>query len=123
MTLVLVPWRNPAEFLFVAESFLSGTETGLKLCLRRFQIWDKKVDRLPVGVEVSIHIIEALLLSNDEQQRHGSKLASGQALTRFINVAGDLGEKCFGSQRLTEAADRLGVPRWLVQLRNYSAHR
>jgi len=113
------PWSSSSEFVLVADWLCGGQSQQWRKALATLDMWSRRVHRMPTGVEVTSPLIRAQIVSEEDEMSH---LARCAAILRFLNVVAALAEKKLGLATMTEAAEALGVPSWVVSLRHAVAH-
>ncbi|XP_028165223.1 uncharacterized protein LOC114356316 [Ostrinia furnacalis] len=118
----VVPWFNSKEWLDVYENvYISKNKTEAHNLLL---IWKARCPSLPSGIESTLTLLEVLIQDENNVSTMGSdqllRLAYSSAIMRFVNHMLDT-ETAKGSS-LYQAANRLGVPDWIIDLRHDTAH-
>ena len=110
--MVVTPWYGQAEWERVRGLVLERDSRAVEL----MSVWRCRVSRLPAGVETSLALLEALC--------HGphTALSLGTAVIRFLNHVSHLGMNTWGLTKLHEAAEKMSVPEWVVQVRHEATH-
>ncbi|XP_010271772.1 PREDICTED: uncharacterized protein LOC104607775 isoform X2 [Nelumbo nucifera] len=125
----LVPWLNWDEWNFVRESLFSSSPDSVAAALRRISAWRSR-GCLPIVVEVTASIVEIQqkdpffrgsmddALDSDEMQA----MLYCMAIMRLVN---GLIEKTRKKTEVSigEAADAIGIPRMLIDIRHEGSHR
>lgn len=84
--------------------------------VERMLVWRSRVSRLPAGVETSLALLQALSITPL------TPLSLGTAVNRFLNHVSHLAMNTWGLTKLHEAAERMSVPEWIVQVRHETTH-
>lgn len=119
----VVPWYDSEEWQQVYADIsdpTSSKEDALKLLL----VWKARSPSLPSGIESTLSLLQVFvedantsqIASNDQLLR----LAYSSAIMRFVNHM--LDSETVKGTSLYQAAKRLGVPDWIVELRHDTAH-
>ncbi|ODM92780.1 Ribosomal biogenesis protein LAS1L [Orchesella cincta] len=129
---IIVPWASRAEWEVVCQQF---HEEKYNEVITRIGIWQRRVPTLPVGVEASLFLLEALVY--DEKFSNPIISAKGfytedqarslyaLAIIRYMNHASQLATQTLGetsSRPARELAAIVDAPEWLVSLRNEVSH-
>ncbi|KAJ8718437.1 hypothetical protein PYW08_002674 [Mythimna loreyi] len=119
----IVPWYNSEEWHRVYEDISnpsSSKEDALKLLL----VWKARSPSLPSGIESTLSLLQVYVedasASQDATNDQLLRLAYSSAIMRFVNHMLDT-ETVKGTS-LYQAAKRLDVPDWIVDLRHDTAH-
>ena len=119
----VVPWYDSEEWQQVYED-ISNRTSSKEDALRLLLVWKARSPSLPSGIESTLSLLQVFIedaktsqiASNDQLLR----LAYSSAIMRFVNHMLDT-ETVKGTS-LYQAAKRLGVPDWIVDLRHDTAH-
>ncbi|CAL8108929.1 unnamed protein product [Orchesella dallaii] len=129
---IIVPWASRAEWEAACCQF---HEESYNEVVTRIGIWQKRVPTLPVGVEASLFLLEALMY--DEKFLNPAISAKGfytedqsrslysLAIIRYMNHVSQLATQTLGetsSRPARELAAIVDAPEWLVSLRNEVSH-
>eukprot|EP00088_Acartia_fossae_P027383 TRINITY_DN2813_c0_g1_i4.p1 TRINITY_DN2813_c0_g1~~TRINITY_DN2813_c0_g1_i4.p1 ORF type:complete len:536 (-),score=85.07 TRINITY_DN2813_c0_g1_i4:41-1621(-) len=107
----VTPWSHPDEWNHVRELVLNRDREALQY----FQVWRSRSVRLPVGIEITAALLEA---SSD----FTNSLSLSMGINRFINHVSHLGMNIYGFSKLYSAAEALGIPEWIVDVRHDATH-
>jgi len=110
--MMLTPWYSSEEWEEVRDLVVERDRRAVDM----MEVWRCRVVRLPAGVETSLALLSAL------SQTPHTPLSLGTAVNRFLNHVGHLGMNTWGLSKLHEAAEKLSVPEWLVQVRHETTH-
>ncbi|TRY73422.1 hypothetical protein TCAL_14657 [Tigriopus californicus] len=113
-SLQITPWISDHEWMSVAESLLSLKSAHWSWALRVIQRWSKAVERLPMGVEMTLYVSEAA--------QSVLTLSMGGALNRVLNVLSQWADRRLGLTHYHDMARVLGLPVWIVDLRHETTH-
>ena len=105
-------WYNWEEWERVRD-LVAGRDAR---ALDMMAVWRSRVARLPAGVETTLALLQA------DTARPHSPLSLGTAVNRFLNHISHLGMNTWGLTKLHEAAEKVGVPEWVVQVRHETTH-
>ncbi|CAI9263916.1 unnamed protein product [Lactuca saligna] len=126
----LVPWISWDDWSFVRESLFSSSPASIDLALRRISAWRSR-GCLPIIIEVTASIVE--IQQKDSYFRDGlpeSDLLADDMLTMLycmtmIRLVNGIVEKTRKKNEVSigEAADVIGIPRMLIDIRHECSHR
>ncbi|KAI3723751.1 hypothetical protein L2E82_35508 [Cichorium intybus] len=126
----LVPWISWEDWSFVRESLFSSSPASIDLALRRISAWRSR-GCLPVIIEVTASIVE--IQQKDSYFRKDlseSDLLADDMLTMLycmtiIRLVNGIVEKTRKKNEVSigEAADVIGIPRMLIDIRHECSHR
>ena len=105
-------WYNSQEWERVRALVVERDRRAVEM----MKVWRSRVARLPAGVETTLSLLEA------DIARPHSPLSLGTAVSRFLNHISHLGMNTWGLTKLHEAAEKVGVPEWVVQVRHETTH-
>ncbi|XP_044760407.1 uncharacterized protein LOC123317861 [Coccinella septempunctata] len=116
---VLMPWFNLAEWKSIKDLIYSGDLESQQLAVDRMKIWKLRTSLIPVGIDGTLELLEALLaeknnLNDDELVRIYSL-----SLLRFLNICAGNNDK---QGTFYKTAEKNGLPLWLITLRHDIAH-
>lgn len=126
----LVPWLSWDEWNFVRESLFSSSPNSVASALRRISAWRSR-GCLPVVIEVTASIIEiqqrdsffrADLTNDDSQSEEMLAMLYCMAIIRLVNCVVEKTRKR-KEVSVAEAADEIGMPRMLIDIRHEGSHR
>ncbi|XP_075979896.1 uncharacterized protein LOC142979030 [Anticarsia gemmatalis] len=119
----VVPWYNSEEWLSVYNE-ISNTSGNKEHALNTILIWKSRCPSLPSGIESTLSLLQVHIkdIQNVENPADDQllRLAYSSAIMRFVNHMLDT-ETVKGTS-LYQAAKKLGVPDWIVDLRHDTAH-
>lgn len=119
----VVPWYNSAEWHSVYEQLYSD-KSNKGAVLKQLLIWKARSPSLPSGIESTLTLLQVYIQhqnsSSDMTSEQILRLAYSSAIMRFVNHMLDT-ETAKGSS-LYRAANNLGVPDWIIDLRHETAH-
>ncbi|GFP81544.1 protein las1 [Phtheirospermum japonicum] len=126
----LVPWISWDEWKFVRESLFSSSPDSVASALRRISTWRSR-GCTPVSVEVTASIVE--IQQKDPYFRNDLNDSSSQseemlamlycmAIMRLVNGVVEKTRKK-NEISIGEAADAIGIPRMLIDIRHEGSHR
>ncbi len=113
----VVPWISDPEFVSVARMVVGKRD--LRRAEDLLRNWSVRVDRLPTGAEVTLHLLAA---TNAASGSTDSALVLSGAVTRFVNLLAQMAERRYGFCKLYEVAAAFHWPEWVVQVRNDLSH-
>jgi len=105
------PWFNGEEWEHVRDLVLNRDLRALRF----LKVWESRSARLAAGVETTICLLQA-------STQMSSSLSLSMAINRFLNHISHIGMNVFGVTKLHQAAERLKVPSWIVDIRHDSTH-
>ncbi|OVA18525.1 Las1-like [Macleaya cordata] len=126
----LVPWLSWNEWNFVRESLFSSSADSIAAALKRISAWRSR-GCLPVAIEVTASIVE--VQQKDPFFRKGSSndasdseeilsMLYSMAIMRLVNGVIEKTRKKT-EVSIAEAANAIGIPRMLIDIRHESSHR
>jgi len=107
----LDPWFDDDEWNHVKNLVLSKDLRAIKF----FQVWRSRSPRLPAGIETTCALLEASLQMDNS-------LTISMAINRFLNHISHIGMNVWGVRKLHDAAERLKLPSWIVDIRHETTH-
>ncbi|KAK1431454.1 hypothetical protein QVD17_07913 [Tagetes erecta] len=126
----LVPWISWDEWSFVRESLFSSSVSSIDFALQRISTWRSR-GCVPVIIEVTASIVETQ--QKDPYFRDGlsgSDLLAENMLTMLycmtiMRLVNGIVEKTRNKNEVSigEAADAIGIPRMLIDIRHECSHR
>ncbi|XXG44942.1 hypothetical protein AAC387_Pa02g0163 [Persea americana] len=126
----LVPWLTWEEWNFVRESLFSSSPDSVSVALRRISAWRAR-GPLPLEIEITTAFIEIQQkdpifrdgAANDTLNSDGMlAMLYCMAIIRLVN--GFLDKSCKEAKlSISQAAEAIGIPRILVDIRHESSHR
>ncbi|KAK9274267.1 hypothetical protein L1049_019081 [Liquidambar formosana] len=126
----LVPWISWDEWDFVRQALFSSSPDSVASALGRISAWRSR-GCLPVVVEVTASIIEiqqndpffrADLTNDDSRSEEMLAMLYCMAIMRFVNGVVEKTRKKT-EVSIAEAADMMGIPRMLIDIRHEGSHR
>ncbi|CAH9110178.1 unnamed protein product [Cuscuta epithymum] len=128
--LKLVPWLNWEEWSIIADSLFSSSPLSVDSSLLRISTWRNR-GCIPVAIDVTASIIE--IQQKDPFFRDnvpkGAQLSEeiltmlySMAITRFVNGVIEKNRKK-NEISIADAADAIGIPRMLIDVRHEGSHR
>ena len=108
----VTPWSCTNEWSAVRDLVVGRHPTALS----HLMVWSSRVARLPAGVETTVSLLQAHFATPHTQ------LNIATAVNRFLNHISHLGMALWDVSRLHEAASRLSVPEWVVEVRHETTH-
>jgi len=108
----VTPWSCTNEWSAVRDLVVGRHPTALS----HLMVWSSRVARLPAGVETTVSLLQAYLATPH------TTLSIATAVNRFLNHISHLGMALWDVSRLHEAASRLSVPEWVVEVRHETTH-
>lgn len=119
----IVPWYDSEEWQRVYKD-ISNPSSSKEDALQLLRVWKARSPSLPSGIESTLSLLQVFVedanttqdVTNDQLLR----LAYSSSIMRFVNHMLDT-ETVKGTS-LYQAAKRLGVPDWIVDLRHDTAH-
>lgn len=126
----LVPWISWDDWSFVRESLFSSSPGSIDLALQRISAWRSR-GCLPIVIEVTASIIE--IQQRDSFFRDGLSVSDVleedmltmlycMAIMRLVNGIVEKTRKKH-EVSIAEAADVIGIPRMLIDIRHECSHR
>ncbi|KVI07975.1 hypothetical protein Ccrd_013659 [Cynara cardunculus var. scolymus] len=126
----LVPWISWDDWSSVRESLFSSSPGSIDLALRRISAWRSR-GCLPVVIEVTASIIEIQqkdsffrdgLSESDILEEDMLTMLYCMAIMRLVNGIVEKTRKK-NEVSIAEAADAIGIPRMLIDIRHECSHR
>ncbi|KAI3746483.1 hypothetical protein L6452_08917 [Arctium lappa] len=126
----LVPWISWDDWSFVRESLFSSSPGSINLALRRISAWRSR-GCLPVVIEITASIIEIQqkdsffrdgLFVSDILEEDMLTMLYCMAIMRLVNGIVEKTRKKH-EVSIAEAADVIGIPRMLIDIRHECSHR
>ncbi|XP_013169829.1 PREDICTED: uncharacterized protein LOC106119417 [Papilio xuthus] len=121
----IVPWFDSKEWNKVYMDIYSPSSTELTKedALELLRVWKARSCILPSGIESTLTLLEVSIQdikSFDAVGEQIMRLAYSTALMRFVNHM--LDSQTSKGSSLYKAAQNLGVPDWMIDLRHDTAH-
>lgn len=126
---LVVPWYDSDEWHDVYANIFSDNLARKEEALKTLYLWKARCPALPSGIESTLGIlrmhVEYLKNDSSREEEEGIDLevlrfACPTAIVRFINHM--LDSETEKGTSLYKAANKLGVPDWIVELRHNIAH-
>ncbi|GAU22138.1 hypothetical protein TSUD_251660 [Trifolium subterraneum] len=126
----LVPWLNWNEWLSVRDALFSHSSQSLSFALKRISSWRSR-GSLPDVIDVTATIVEIQHMDpffREDQLDDGSVSEEilinlyTMAIVRLVNVTVEK-TRTKESTSISEGADKIGIPRMLVDVRHEGSHR
>ncbi|KAG6391388.1 hypothetical protein SASPL_149142 [Salvia splendens] len=126
----LVPWMSWDEWKFVRGSLFSSSLDSVAFALRRISTWRSR-GCLPVAVDVTASIVEIQqkdpFFRNelDETASQSEELLAMLYCMAIVRLVNGVVEKTREKNKISigEAADAIGIPRMLIDIRHEGSHR
>ncbi|KAK6137210.1 hypothetical protein DH2020_029047 [Rehmannia glutinosa] len=126
----LVPWISWDEWKFVRESLFSSSPNSVASALQRISTWRSR-GCIPVAIDVTASIVE--IQQKDPYFRNDLNDSSSQSeemlamlycmgIMRLVNCVIEKNRKK-NEISIGEAADAIGIPRMLIDIRHEGSHR
>lgn len=119
----IVPWFNSEEWQKVYD-LITNTFSNKEDALEILLVWKARSPSLPSGIESTLSLlqvyVEDINKSHDVSNDQLLRLAYSSAIMRFVNHM--LDTETMKGTSLYQAANKLGVPEWIVDLRHDTAH-
>lgn len=112
-----VPWTSPSEWDAVYEGLFASQ--GVHDALGTVSVWRVR-GSVPAPVEATYTLL--LLRTHPLQDEHVQRLSLAMALIRFVNDMVDPEQQAARALPITQIADRLRLPRLLIDLRHEGTH-
>ncbi|XP_057955346.1 uncharacterized protein LOC131149179 isoform X2 [Malania oleifera] len=126
----LVPWLNWDEWNFVRKSLFSSSQDAIASALRRISTWRSR-GCLPDVIEITSSFIEiqqkdpffrADLIGDATHSEEMLAMLYCMAIVRLVNCVIEKTRKK-SEVSIAEAADRICIPRMLIDIRHEGSHR
>lgn len=129
--MMVVPWRNKAEFKVVYNGIYSDEIEPKKLAMEKMLTWQSRaLSKLPIAIESSMALCRACvshLLAIEEGNFKDNYLKLvyeySMAIIRFVNNVTELGQTKMHRMPVHTIADSFGIPSWIVEMRHNATHR
>jgi len=108
----VTPWLHLDEWKHVADLVIDRQE---EKALGYFRVWRSRVPKLPVGVYITMALIEDIDLEN--------RYSLGIAVSRFFDHISHIGTRHFYDRNMHTSAENLQIPSWIVDLRHRCIHK
>ncbi|KAL1532300.1 hypothetical protein AAHA92_32327 [Salvia divinorum] len=126
----LVPWMSWDEWKFVRGSLFSSSLDSVAFALRRISTWRSR-GCIPVAVDVTASIVEIQqkdpFFRNelDETASQSEELLAMLYCMAIVRLVNGVVEKTREKNKISigEAADAIGIPRMLIDIRHEGSHR
>ncbi|KAF3796050.1 Ribosomal biogenesis protein [Nymphaea thermarum] len=128
----LVPWQSWEEWNMIREKLLSSSPESVLVALNRIKAWESR-GCLPIPVAITAEMVEARLTdpyfrkdvpnsgSNSEKML---SLLYSMAIMRLVNGFVDQSQHSTKKRlSIAKAAEEIGLPRMLIDIRHESSHR
>ncbi|KAM7524019.1 hypothetical protein LguiA_013921 [Lonicera macranthoides] len=125
-----VPWISWDDWNFVRDSLFSSSPKSISLALRRILAWRSR-GCVPVVIDVTASIIEIQqkdpFFRNDmsDDPLHSEEMLAMLYCMAIMRLVNGLVEKTRKKNEVSigEAADAIGIPRMLIDIRHEGSHR
>eukprot|EP01118_Nematostelium_gracile_P002813 TRINITY_DN1314_c0_g1_i1.p1 TRINITY_DN1314_c0_g1~~TRINITY_DN1314_c0_g1_i1.p1 ORF type:complete len:521 (+),score=84.12 TRINITY_DN1314_c0_g1_i1:40-1563(+) len=133
----LVPWSNWEEWLQVYQSLFSAKLEERWFGIKKVSAW-KVRGKVPVAIDSTCSFLELAIRDEQSHNSEGFKscwnfesgsrnenelrMSHSIAIIRFVNGIVDKGQKGAFAVSITQLADRIGLPRFFVDLRHEATH-
>eukprot|EP00105_Crassostrea_gigas_P011320 XP_011426925.1 PREDICTED: uncharacterized protein LOC105327942 [Crassostrea gigas] len=129
--MMVVPWRNKAEFRVVYNGIYSDEVEPKRQAMEKMLTWQSRaLSKLPIAIESSMALCRACishLLAIEEGNFKDNYLKLvyeySMAIIRFVNNVTELGQTKVHRMPLHRIADSFGIPSWIVEMRHNATHR
>ncbi|EFX78473.1 hypothetical protein DAPPUDRAFT_225438 [Daphnia pulex] len=124
----IVPWISMEEWTQVYQQVYSNKIKERWAGLNQMTMWKSRVDKLSLGVECSLYLLQAILRDEEYKMDHSALsendvvLMYSTAIIRFINLISHLGQVDLRHQPISAIAEMAGIPDWLVSIRHEATH-
>ena len=116
-------WSSWDEWRLVYSQFYSSRLEDKAEACRRVNAWTLRGPRLPLPMRDTLSLVEALLLEHDPAASFEQvRLSMAMGLVRMVNHAADDGQRGDYAQSIANLAVKVGLPKWLVDVRHESTH-
>ncbi|XP_049931971.1 uncharacterized protein LOC116246732 isoform X4 [Nymphaea colorata] len=128
----LVPWQSWEEWNVIREKLLSSSPESVRVALNRIKAWESR-GCLPIPVAITAEMVEARLTdpyfrkdvpSSGLNSEKMLSLLYSMAIMRLVN--GFVDQSLDGTKKrmsIAKAAEKIGLPRMLIDIRHESSHR
>jgi len=119
----IVPWTGIEEWRWVAEAiFRADNLERVDKAIKIMEVWCIRGNH-PPAVESTLNLLKIRREYDagfvDER---GARLALSSALVRLVNEAVDSGQKGTYALPITHLAEKINLPRFLVDIRHNATH-
>lgn len=121
---VIVPWFSRQEWLEVFKGTYSDDVNLWKEARDTMLVWQARVRKLPVGVDLTLPLLQAKIVDADPLvDKDVKSIMQGTALQRFVSSVVKLPQtEYYHNQNMHKLAASIGLPAHLVDLRNEIIH-
>lgn len=119
----LVPWSANSEWKICYDALQS--ESSYAAAVDLLLLWKSRSPSLPVAVDSTLLYLQTFLENQHAQQHQRDAVGNSlfaMFIIRFINGFADQQQTQFFAQSVTGICAKLGIPRWLVDLRHECTH-
>lgn len=122
--LTVVPWFSRQEWMDVYKAIFSDDINCWKEAKDTMLVWQARVNKLPIGIDVTLPLLEAKVLDADPTVENSVKsILLATAVQRFVSCIVKLPQtKYYQKQTMHDLARDIGLPMHLVDLRNEIIH-
>lgn len=114
-------WSSWDEWRAVYTQLYSTSLDQKNDACKRISAWSIR-GRLPLPVRTTYSLVEAQLLDHGSSSIEQVRLSYAMALVRLVNNAADDGQRGEYAQSIAILANRIGLPKWLVDVRHEATH-
>ena len=119
------PWSSWEEWRLVRSLLFSETRNPIarRDGCHRVAAWNLRGGKVPLPISATYDLVEAQLLDESRMVTlEQFRLGYAMALVRLVNGAADDGQRGEFAQSVASLAARIGLPKWLVDVRHESTH-
>lgn len=120
----VVPWFSKEEWIEVYKATFSDDVKKWKHAFGTMTVWQSRLYRTHIGIAVTRHLLQAKILDSDPAASQELKSgANAIAITKFVSTIIKIpAERYHESQSQSYLAEKIGLPVYLVELRNEVNH-
>lgn len=116
------PWSGTAEWRHVAGCLFGGDVLAVREGVLLGEAWCVR-GNAPPAVETTVNLGRLKLSYEDALlDARSMRLAASSAIVRFVNEVVEPGQKAVHALPVSQLAERMNVPRLLVDLRHQATH-
>ncbi|KAF8425125.1 Las1-like-domain-containing protein [Tirmania nivea] len=119
----IVPWRSPADLLWVKEAFYPGPDAPDQRydALTMVQAWSVR-GKLPHAIEATAMLTEAIMHDRPGASQLNLQLSYSTAICRFVNGLLDPAQQSHFAISMHTLARNLNLPASFVEIRHAATH-
>lgn len=121
----IVPWSCSEEWKRVFDLLFSGNDEEQQLGVDIVEIWKIRSagsTKLSLSIQLTSDLVQAFLVFKSEGASNAVMLMLSAVFIRFVSLISDLDQVKKNRQPVSKVFSELGIPVWISELRNDSAH-